>query len=233
MIGRPVFEPLTGCPGFLVVIITSLDATEKVAYIICYTKRSNKRAIIMANRLYPVEPPYSQAVETLLSRYPKPNGYLLKLFRVFANSKRFLRKGVLDLLDRDSPLTMRHRELVILRTCANTDCEYEWGVHVAGFAEHVRFTEEQIKATRLETPDAACWNSEESTLLLAVDELCNSACLRPETRDRFQSLFTVEQQLEVFALCGNYHTVSFVANTAEIEGEPFGMRFPSALDKGD
>lgn len=187
----------------------------------------------MANRLYTVEPPYTHEVETLLSRYPKPNGYLLKLFRVFANSPRFLRKGVLDLLDRDSPLTMRHRELVILRTCANNDCEYEWGVHVAGFAEHVRFTEEQIRATRLGAPDAECWSSEESTLLLAVDELCDSARLSPDTQDRFQSLFTVGQQLEIFALCGNYHTVSFVANIAEIEGEPFGVPFPSALSEDD
>lgn len=184
----------------------------------------------MANRLNPVEPPYSQEMESLLSRYPKPNGYLLKLFRVFANSTRFLRKGVLDLLDRDSPIAMRHRELVILRTCANNDCEYEWGVHVAVFAEHVGFTDEQIKATRLGGPDAECWNTEESTLLQAIDELCNSACLSSETRNLFQSLFTTEQQLEIFALCGNYHTVSFVANTAEIECESFGVRFPSALD---
>lgn len=183
----------------------------------------------MTNRLHTVEPPYSEELDSLLSRYPKPNGYLLKLFRVFANSKRFLRKGVLDLLDRESPLTMRQRELVILRTCANNNCEYEWGVHVAGFAKHVRLTEEQISSTRLGSPDAPCWSSDERTLLLAVDELCQSGSLSRETRDLFQALFTVEQQLEVFALCGNYHTVCFVANCSEIEGEPFGARFPAAI----
>lgn len=182
----------------------------------------------MPNRLKPVEPPYPEEVEALLSRYPSINGYLLRLFRVFANSKRFLRKGVLDLLDRDSPLAMRQRELVILRTCANKHCEYEWGVHVAGFAEHVGFSEEQIDATRLGLPDASCWNSEEGLLLKVVDELCGSGSLSPETRDHFQRCFTLEQQLEIFALCGNYHTISFVANSADIELEPFGVRFPSA-----
>lgn len=185
----------------------------------------------MVNRLNPIEPPYSQETDTLLSHYPKPSGYLLKLFRVFANSTRFLRKGVLDLLDRDSPLTMRHRELVILRTCANNDCEYEWGVHVAGFAKYVGFTGEQVQATRLGKPDAECWNSDESILLQSVDELCRSARMDPKTRDLFQSLFTAEQQLEIFALCGNYHTVSFVANIAEIDFEPFGIKFPPALDQ--
>lgn len=31
----------------------------------------------------------------------------------------------------------------------------------------------------------------------------------------------------VLALCGNYHTVSFVANTAELAGESWGARFPN------
>jgi len=185
----------------------------------------------MTNQLETIEPPYSHETESLLSHYPKPNGYLLKLFRVFANSTRFLRKGAVDLLDRDSPLVMRHRELVILRTCANNDCEYEWGVHVAGFAEHAGFTDQQIKATRLGKPDYECWSSEESILLQSVDELCYSGCLSVETRNLFQSFFTAEQQLEVLALCGNYHTVSFVANTAEIECEPFGTRFPSPKEQ--
>jgi len=184
----------------------------------------------MTNQLTTVEPPYSEEAESILSHYPKPGGYLLKLFRVFANSTRFLGKGVLDLLDRESPLSMRQRELVILRTCANNDCEYEWGVHIAGFADHVGLSGEQIRATRLDNPEAQCWNPEETTLLRAVDELCDSANLSPETRDRFQNLFSVEQQLEIFALCGNYHTVSFVANTAEIDCEPFAARFPSPSD---
>ena len=36
---------------------------------------------------------------------------------------------------RPRPLSLREREIVIDRTCALTGCEYEWGVHVAIFAE--------------------------------------------------------------------------------------------------
>ena len=61
----------------------------------------------------PIETPYSPEVDDIFSTYPKRDGYILNLFRVFANSVHFLRKGTLNLLDRDSPLLMRERELVI------------------------------------------------------------------------------------------------------------------------
>lgn len=182
----------------------------------------------MTHSLTPVEEPYAPEVAQILSTYPQRDGYILKLFRVFAHSTRFLKKGVANLLDRESPLPMRLREIVILRVTANNDCEYEWGVHVAAFGEHVKFTPEQIQATRLGDHTAACWSGEESLLIQVVDELCATGRVQDETFSRFQQAFSVEQQLEILALCGNYHTVSFVANTARLDGEPFAVKFPSA-----
>ena len=177
-------------------------------------------------RLLPLDPPYPADVEAILERYPKRDGYLLSLFRVFANSPRFLRKGTANLLDRDSPLPMRERELVILRVCARRNCEYEWGVHVGAFAGHVGFTSEQIEATRLEPADAACWTDRERTLLTVVDELCAGGTLSDASRERFQQTWPVDAQLEILALAGNYHTISFVANVAALPPEPFAARFP-------
>ena len=38
----------------------------------------------MKHQLMPIEQPFSNEVETVLSNYPKgPNGYILNLFRVF------------------------------------------------------------------------------------------------------------------------------------------------------
>lgn len=174
--------------------------------------------------LEPVQEPFSTEIAGLLAQYPHRNGYLLKLFRVFANSARFLRKGTVNLLDRESPLTMRQREIVILRVCARNDCEYEWGVHVAAFAHHVGLTPAQVVATRLEPQPEELWTCAEGLLITAVDELCDSGRLRPHTRQRFQTHFTVEQQLEILALCGNYHTISFVANVAQLDAEDFAAR---------
>ena len=73
--------------------------------------------------LTPISEPFPPDVAAILAGYPQRNGYVLQLFRVFANSLRFLKKGTTNLLDRDSPIPMRQREIVILRVCANNDCE--------------------------------------------------------------------------------------------------------------
>ncbi len=180
----------------------------------------------MANPLAPIEPPFAEPVAALLARYPQRGGYLLALFRTFANSERFLSKGVPNLLDAESPLPLRLREIAILRVTANLGCEYEWGVHVAAFSRQAALTEAQIAATVRGDASAACWSETEQALIDAIDDFCARATLTDETRARFQSAFNAEQQLEVMALCGAYHTVSYVANLAGLPGEPFGAKFP-------
>jgi alkylhydroperoxidase family enzyme len=179
--------------------------------------------------LKPIEPPFSAEVAKIFERYPRgDDGYIILLFRVFANSMRFLSdKGVVNLLDKDSPLTLREREIVILRVTANRDCEYEWGVHVSVFAKAAKLTREQIAATRLGDDDAECWAPEESLLIRCVDELCAHARIQDGTYERFQERWDLEQQLEILALCGNYHTVSFVANSSRIPAEEIGAIFPN------
>ena len=181
----------------------------------------------MKHHLLPLEPPYPEEISTLFEKYPRgEDGYLLRLFRVFANSLRFLGgKGALNLLDGQSPLTLRERELVILRVTANNRCEYEWGVHVSIFAEAAGFTAAQVAATCSIDSVEGCWNDDESLLIACVDQLCARATLDNEKLEKFQSRWTQEQQLEILALCGNYHLISFVANTARLENEAFGARF--------
>ena len=184
----------------------------------------------MKQILKPINPPYSSEVALKLKGYPQgKDGYIIALFRVFANSMRFLdKKGVLNLLDKKSPLSLRDRELIILRVTANRDCEYEWGVHVATFAKTAGLNPEQVAATRLGRSDQDCWTQNDSLLLKCVDELCSHAKIQDDTLELFQDRFSLEQQLEIMALCGNYHTVCFVANTTRLPGEEIGSTFPPA-----
>lgn len=179
----------------------------------------------MPEYLQPIKEPYSKEIAEILSGYPQSDGYILSLFRVFANSVRFLRKGVLNLLDTDSPVSLRVREIVILRVTANRCCEYEWGVHVSIFAQQAGFSDAQIHATHAAGPEAEVWSIEEGLLIRVVDELCVSGSLKDDTARAFATTWTAAQQLEILALCGNYHTVSFVANVARLEGEEFAARF--------
>ena len=182
----------------------------------------------MKHVLKPIDQPYTPEIAEVISRYPQDkDGYVLKLFRVFANSKRFLTtKGAINLLDDKSPLPIREREIVILRVTANSNCEYEWGVHVTAFGRAAQLTNEQVRATRLTVDAVDCWTTDERLLINCVDQLCSVAKIEHETYERFQDQWNLEQQLEIFALCGNYHLISFVANSARITPEPGVARFP-------
>lgn len=181
----------------------------------------------MSNTLKPIKEPYSTEIADILSQYPQVDGYLLSLFRTFANSQRFLEKGVPNLLDEDSPLNLRIREIVILRVTSNKNCEYEWGVHVTVFSEAAALDKKQVMATRDSAINPTLWSEKEINLMQAIDELCRTGIISGETLTAFEANWTVEQQLEILALCGAYHTVSFVANTARLKNEPFGANFPN------
>lgn len=180
----------------------------------------------MTQNLIPLEAPYPSDVAKILASYPQTDGYILKLFRTFATSIRFLTKGVPNLLDKDSPLSLRDREIAILRVTANRNCEYEWGVHVSIFSKAAGLTAEQVRATRLGTATNPAWQTDAQTLVAVVDALCTEGQLTPHLRERFQTQWEPAQQLEIMALCGTYQTVSFVANVAQLEGEDFGAKFP-------
>ncbi len=181
----------------------------------------------MTHRLEPLEPPFPEDIAEILEKYPQSDGHILSLFRVFANSKRFLLdKGVVNLLDKNSPISLREREIVILRVCANNNCEYEWGVHVSVFATAAQLNEEQVAATKLGGATEACWETKDQLLIQAIDELCKLSKIQDSTYSEFQKHWNLEQQLEILALCGNYHTISFVANSARLDNEHFGAKFP-------
>ncbi len=178
-------------------------------------------------RLTPLEPPFPPDIADTLAGYPQQDGYILSLVRTFANSRRFLRKGVPNLLDRESPLPLRIREIAILRVTARRDCGYEWGVHAAIFARAARLDEAALLDTVSASPDPALWTEVELRLMRAVDALLEHGRLPDELRIAFQCDWTVEQQLEILALAGTYQTISFVANLAELPAEPFALPFPA------
>jgi len=150
----------------------------------------------------------------------------LALFTTLARVPRIydrFRAG--SLLDR-GPVSLRHREIVIDRTCGRCGCAYEWGVHVAFFGERVALTPEQVRATVRGEADNSAWSDEERLLIRMVDELHDSANLSDEVWDALAATFSVEQIFELIALVGFYHTVSFFANGLRLAPEHYGVPFP-------
>jgi alkylhydroperoxidase family enzyme len=179
------------------------------------------------SRIQPLEPPYADEIQQSFDRVMKGREPLL-LFRTIATSERAWTKfRNASLLER-GPLSLRDREIVIDRTTALTNCEYEWGVHVAVYAEHAHLTDEQIDATRNAGAAAPCWNDAEQALITAVDALHFRATLDREEFDRLSKHYNDSQVLEILMLCGFYRTVSYVANALDLPLEATGRRFPAS-----
>jgi alkylhydroperoxidase family enzyme len=179
------------------------------------------------NRVDPVSPPFPPELQAVFDRIMPPGVPPLVLFTTLARVPRIyerFRAG--SLLDR-GPVSLRHREIVIDRTCARCGCAYEWGVHVALFAERVGLTPEQVRATARGAGDDTAWSDEEKRLVRMVDELHDSSGLSDEVWDALVRAFSVEQIFELIALAGFYHTVSFFANGLRLPLEPYGVPFPA------
>jgi len=177
------------------------------------------------SRIAPLEPPYAPDLQQQFDRIMR-GAPPLQLFRVMAGQPRAWEKfrgG--SLLDR-GPLSLREREIVIDRTTARNACEYEWGVHVAAFAEAAHLTDEQVRATVLGESDAACWSAAEQALIAAVDALHDRATLSDEEFKALSAHYDDAKILEIIMLCGFYRTVSYLANTLALPLEKTAARFP-------
>jgi alkylhydroperoxidase family enzyme len=180
-----------------------------------------------ASRVETVQPPYPPELQKVLDGIMPPGVPPLVLFTTLARVPRIwdrFRAG--SLLDR-GPVSLRHREIVINRTCARCQCAYEWGVHVTFFAQRAALTPEQVRATVHGKADDAVWSAEERLLIRMVDELHDAAALSDELWNALAATFSVEQILELIALVGFYHTVSFFANGLRLPLERHGAPFPS------
>ena len=178
------------------------------------------------SRIAPLEPPYDPEIQQQFDRIMRGAPPLM-LFRVVAGNARAWEKfRAGSLLDR-GPLTLRQREIVIDRTCALTGCEYEWGVHVATFADAARLTDEQVRATVLGEADAPCWSESEQALIAAVDALHVRATLSDAEFKALSAHYEDAKMFEIILLCGFYRTVSYLANSLALPLETSAARFPA------
>ena len=177
-------------------------------------------------RVAPLDPPYSAPVAAALERIMPAGVPPLALFRTLAANERvFLRVMAGGLLDRGS-ITLREREIVIDRTCARCGSEYEWGVHVAFFAERVGLSPAEIAGT-CAAPEAGTFSPRERLLLGLVDELHDTARISDALWEELAGEWTAEQLIELIALAGFYHLISFMTKALCIPREAYGARFPA------
>jgi len=191
----------------------------------------------IAPRIAPLSPPYEPEVAAALAKWMPPGSASepLKLFRTLYQNPQLssrMRPLGAGILGSQSSLDPREREIVIDRTCARCQCEYEWGVHVAAFGEACGLDRAQLEDTASSTIEPALWSEREQVLIRLVDELYETATVSDATWDQLAASWSIAQILEVIIIVGLYHLISFVSNVAQVEQEPWAARFPKT-DKGE
>lgn len=141
---------------------------------------------------------------------------VLNVLGVIGNHPALL-SGVHPLLSAlgQGKLSLRDRELMVLRVGYLLRSHYEWAHHVA-IGSKAGLTEEEIARVPA-GPDAPGWSAHDSALLRAVDELRGpEARLSDRTWQQLSSAYDAQQMLEVPALVGAYSMLAYILKSCDV-----------------
>ena len=190
---------------------------------------------IVTPRIGALEPPHEPAVAAQLQKMMPANVPPIALFRTVVKNLPMAEAMTLwgsYELSRALSLSLRDREIVIDRTCVRCGCEYEWGVHVAFFADKARLDEDQVGSLTHGGAADPCWTSRRDRLLIrAVDALCNFRDIDNALWEALRAEFDDREILDLTMLCGWYHAISFTARAARVRLEAGSPTFASVAPR--
>lgn len=153
-----------------------------------------------------------------LDRYRSPRG-VLNIYRTMARNivaaRAFHTWG--GYVRRQSSLSPRMSELVILRTGWLCASGYEWAQH-SRLGREAGLTDEDLERIK-EGPDAEGWSNEERTLLRTADELHAGAFVTDPTWAALGTFLNDAQRMDVVFACSQYTQVSMILNTFGVQPE--------------
>jgi len=171
-------------------------------------------------------PPFPAAVQETIDRIVPAGISPFALFTTLARDprlfERFVARGFLG----KGHLTLRQRELVILRTTAQCGSEYEWGIHSHFFADTAGFDAAQAKSLVAGGSADPCWTDEADRILIDLCDALHAACDVDDTLwARLSAAFVDEAILELLILAGNYRSVAYLTNVLRLPREPWAWTF--------
>lgn len=177
-------------------------------------------------RIEPLEPPYDDDTATALDGLGPP----IQLFRVLAR-RPDLAGGISGwgsyYLSRRAATTLRHREIVILRTTALCGADYEWGVHVQVFAAKAGLDAAQLRSLGAGAAADPCWEDpSDPAVMTAVDALHRDNDLDDEAWGELVDAVGTEAALEITLLTGWYHAISYAVRALRLPLEPGTSAIP-------
>lgn len=184
----------------------------------------------MTARIAPAQGPFGADIQGWLDRTMPAGQPPLLLFTTLARDPRLFGKFFnAGLLDRGH-LSLRQREIVILRTTALCGSEYEWGVHVHAFSTRARLDTAQIFSLAHGMAEDGCWSDEDRSLIRMCDALHHHCSLDEKPWQDLRRQFSEPALLELLLLAGFYRTVSYLTNALQLPLEPGAAGFPPSTE---
>jgi alkylhydroperoxidase family enzyme len=125
-----------------------------------------------------------------------------------------------------STISLRDREIVILRMGWLCKSGYEWGQHVL-IGLQCDMTEQEIEEVKAGA-NSAVWAENERLLLLATDELHGDAFISDSTWQGLSEHYNTEQLMDILFTAGQYNLVSMALNTFGVQLDE-GMKLDEQL----
>ncbi len=168
-------------------------------------------------RVLPVaEPDWSEAQRDVMKPFVA-QGRVFNVFATLLNHPDLFRRWLVfanHILGK-STLSLRDREILILRIGHLAGCGYEWAQHV-GIARQAGMTDDEIRAAR-EGADADCWDAKEKALLLATDELKADTHLSDATWAALSAHYDTKQIMDVVFTVGQYNMLAMALNSLGVQ----------------
>jgi alkylhydroperoxidase family enzyme len=181
-------------------------------------------------RIAPVNPPFAPNVQALFDRLPSSWSPPFKLFTVLARDERLLLRFTSSSVSylQPSHVTVRQREVLLLRVTARCRCAYEWGMRVHYFAEEANLNEAQVYASVYGNAEDASWQPNDKMLVQLADELHDTISISDALWKSLRATFSEEAVMQLLLMAGHYRTVAYVANGLRLPLEPeVGRPFPA------
>lgn len=111
-------------------------------------------------------------------------------------------------------VSMRLREIAVLRLAKLSDSEYEWFQHVA-IGKHVGLTDADIEAIRVGQP-ADDWSELDGLVMEAVEELESINTISDSLWEKMSAHFDRQQMFEFIFMISSYKMTAWILNAIEI-----------------
>ena len=171
------------------------------------------------------ETEWDEGAQELLQPFVK-QGRVFNIFRTLANHPALAKRWMVfanHILGK-STLSVRDRELLILRIGWLCQAGYEWGQHVQ-IARQAGMSDDEIRSART-GPDTAGLSALDKLLLQATDELHADAFVSDATWQGLQQHYNTQQLMDLVFTVGQYNLVCMALNS-------FGVQLDEGLPGWD